>query len=519
MSDKMRIIVWVGMVWGSLTLGLYMAPVFSHAMAKDAASIQTLEKKMVSSGTKMIQYRKGKIRSNAAATWRKATKIAKSAAHVTIRKKGWYTLCVTTKTGKRKLTQLYFYKKTYNIPINTRVKKAKGYYYLIPAANKSQAMEVQGAALKAGANVSVWNRGDAACRVWKLESAGGSKYRLKNVNSGRYLGCRGKKNNAAQANYSAKDKAQLFTLYDAGSGYTYIKCMGNGQYLHVNGNNLDFSFRQRKQAWKFEWEKTDCPVSCAMVTGATYPTNIDLGSAFPLQGAVNSRYTITVLAAAVYNRQGTLVLQKKIYPNSCFSNLKEIDAAITFGKLVSGTYTYKVAVRDVTGTDISLISRSFTVGPIISSGGKTLTYDSSLISRIGHQSTGTALEKKACASYALAYCNAILSGTTPSPHSYWSSATNVDCVWSKGGYTTKAYASEQAVLQAAAAQIEAGKPCILHVTGNTEQHWLTVIGYKKNNSSTFTASHLIAIDPWDGKVITVSDKYKVKSTYRLGIKS
>lgn len=148
-----------------------------------------------------------------------------------------------------------------------------------------------------------------------------------------------------------------------------------------------------------------------------------------------------------------------------------------------------------------------------------MTYDSSLISRIGHQSTGTALEKKACASYALAYCNAILSGTTPSPHSYWSSATNVDCVWSKGGYTTKAYASEQAVLQAAAAQIEAGKPCILHVTGNTEQHWLTVIGYKKNNSSTFTASHLIAIDPWDGKVITVSDKYKVKSTYRLGIKS
>lgn len=519
MTDNMRKTVWVGIFCLSLTLGLWMAPVFSHAMAKDAASIQTLGKKMASAGTKTIQYRKGKIRSVSTATWRKAATIAKSADQIKIRKKGWYTFCVTTKTGKRKLTRLYFNKKTYQIPVNTRVKKEKGYYYLVPASDKSRAVEVQGAALNAGANVSVWSRGDAACRVWKLESAGGRKYRLRNVNSGRYMACRKKSSNVVQARYSAKDKTQLFTLYEAGSGYTYIKCVGSQKYLHVDGNNLDCTARRVAKAWKFKWEKTDCPASCAMVTGATYPTNLELGSAFPLQGTINSRYTITVLGAAVYNRQGKIVLQKKSYPNSCFGNLKEIDAAMTFGKLASGTYTYKVAVRDVTGTDISLINRSFTVGPIMSSGGKTLAYDSSLIARIGHQSTGTALEKKACASYALAYCNAILSGTTPSPHSYWSSAANVDCVWSKGGYTTRAYASEQAVLQAAAAQIAAGKPCILHVTGNTEQHWLAVIGCRNGTSSTLTASHLIAIDPWDGKVITVSDKYKVKSTYRLAIKS
>lgn len=519
MIVKMRKIVGTGIFLVSLTLGLSMAPVFSHAMAKDAASIQTLEKKMVSPGTKTIRYRRGKIRSASDAAWQKAGLLAKSADEIMIPKKGWYTFCVTKKTGKRKLVCLYFDKKTYRIPINTQVKKAKGYYYLVPASDHSQAVEVQGAALSAGANVSVWNRGDAACRVWKLVSAGGSKYRLKNVNSGRYLACRKKNNNAVQVKYSAKNKSQLFTLYDGGSGYTYIKCAGTKKFLHVDGNNLEFTARRWAKAWKFKWEKTDCPVSCAMVTGATYPTNLELGSAFPLRGSVNSRYTITVLGAAVYDRQGGIVLQKKIYPNSCFSNLKGIDAAMTFGKLASGTYTYKVAVRDVTGTDIPLISRTFTVGPILSTGGKTLVYDSSLIAAIGHQSTGTALEKKACASYALAYCNAILSGTAPSPHSYWSSASNVDCVWSKGGYTTKTYDSEQAVLQAAVAQIAAGKPCILHVTGNTEQHWLAVIGYKNNTSTILTASQLTAIDPWDGKVITVSDKYKIKTTYRLGIKS
>ena len=522
MSGKIRQMMWTGIFFCILALGLVMSSVSSHAMEKDAASISTLEKKMLSPSTKKIQYRKGKIRSVASSKWKKAKKISRTADSLAIKRKGWYTLCITTKSGKKKLTELYFYKKNYEITVNKRIRLPEGCYYIVPCVKKEYAVEVQNGSLAAGGNISIWTKGDSACRVWKMESAGGSKFRLKNINSGLYLTCRKKQGNyqAVQKKYSEKSGTQIFSLYDAGAGYTYIKCNGTKQFLHVNGNNLDFSGRKRQRAWKYKWEKTETPVSAAMVAGATYPTSLNAGSSFTLKGVVTSRYTMTALAAVVYDQAGKAVLQKRIFPNSCSADLKQIDAAITFGKLPVGNYTYKVVARDAAGKDIPVINRAFTVGVVSLLGGNTLSYDSSLIERIGHQSDGTPLEKKACASYALAYCNAILTGATPSPHTYWSSETNVDCVWSKGGYTTLSYASEQAVLQAAYAQLASGKPSILHVTGSTAQHWITIVGCKKAMlMANLSASDFIAIDPWDGKVITVSDKYKVKTTYRLGVKS
>lgn len=522
MTLKIRVLKNTGMIVCGLALGLLIAPVSSRASDKDSHSISLLEKKILADSTREIQYRKGKIRSVAAGVWKKAKPIKKTADHLVIRQKGWYTLCVTTKSGKRKLTTVYFRKKTYDIPINKVKAVRAGYYYMIPWGDRNLAVEVQNASLEKGAAVSVWSRGDSACRVWQLEKAGGGKFRLKNTNSGLYLACVKKKGSfeAQQKTYGAKNKAQLFKLYEAGAGYTYIKCIGTKTYLHREGNDLNFAARKKKAAWKFKWEKTECPASFAMVTNATYPTDLAVGTAFTLKGTVNSRYTMTILAAGVYDRAGKAVLQKKIAPKSCFSDLKAVDASITFGKLPAGSYTYKVIVRDTAGHDMTLINRGFTVGAVVNPGSKMLSYNTGLIAQIGHQSTGTALEKRACASYALAYCNAILTGTVTSPHSYWSSATNVDCVWSKGGYTTKSYTSELAVLQAAYAQLASGKPCILHVTGTTEQHWLAVVGCKKNTlSSTLTAADFVAIDPWDGKVITISDQYRVKTTYRLGVKS
>ena len=58
------------------------------------------------------------------------------------------------------------------------------------------------------------------------------------------------------------------------------------------------------------------------------------------------------------------------------------------------------------------------------------------------------------------------------------------------------------------------------MTGNTAQHWIAIVGCKKAVlPANLSVSDYVAIDPWDGKVITVSDKYKVKTTYRLGVKS
>ena len=109
MSDKMRWILGVGIFLCVMAVGILEAPVSSYGAEKDATSISTLEKKMLAPTTKRIQYRKGKIRSTSLSVWGKAKKIDKTAKKLTIDKKGWYTLCVTTNKGKSKLSQVYFY--------------------------------------------------------------------------------------------------------------------------------------------------------------------------------------------------------------------------------------------------------------------------------------------------------------------------------------------------------------------------------------------------------------------------
>lgn len=512
----------VGIIGSILALVLILAPVPSHAKekAKDAGSVAALEKKMLAKSTKKISFRQGKIRSTSGKVWKKGKKIKKSEKTLSIKKKGWYTLCVTTTSGKKKLTHLYFEKKKYEITINQTVHKSVGYYYIASQDKKELVMEVKNSSMAENAAVSLWTKGDNACRMWKVESAGGKKIRLKNENSSLYLTYHKASNSLVQKKYSKKDNNQIFSLYQGSGGSTYLKCVGAKAFVCSEGNTLMLGTRKRNKKWRFVWEKIAKPTPAAFVSGATYPARLLVGHAFTLKGMIASRYSISLFSVSVYDKSGKVMLQKKWNGDSCFGTVSTADSAITFGKLTEGTYRYLVAIRDVTKTDIILINREFTVGALSGGSNMTLSYDAAKIAAVGYQSNGTALEKKACASYALAYCNVILTGTVTSPHSYWSSSTNVDCVWSKGGYTTKSYASEAAVLQAAYNELMAGKPSILHVTGNTPQHWITIIGCKKTGGgSGISVSDLVAIDPWDGKVITVSDKYKVKTSYRLGVKS
>lgn len=520
MTRNRRQIMGIGIVGWILALVFFLALVPSRAAikAKDAGAIATLEKTMLAKSTKKIQIKHGKIKSTSHLTWKKAKKIKKSEKTLSIKKKGTYTLCVTTVSGKKKLVHLYFEKKKYDISINQTDAKQAGYYYIASQEKKELVMEVNQSSLAEKASVSLWTKGDNACRMWKLESAGGKKIRLKNVNSGLYLSYHKKTNQLIQKKYSKKDKNQIFSLYRGSAGSTYIKNLGAKAFVCADDKALTLGSRSKSKKWRFLWEKTDKPTSAGFVSGATYPARLLLGNAFALKGSIASRYSISLFRVSVFDKTGRVMLQKQWKGNGCFGSIADADAAITFGKLKEGTYRYEVLIRDVTGTDISLINREFTVAALTGGSDVMLSYDAAKIAAVGHQSNGTALEKKACASYALAYCNAILTGVVTSPHNYWSSASNVDCVWSKGGYTTKSYGSEAAVLQAAYNEIMAGKPCILHVTGNTPQHWITIIGYQKTGTAISTAAFR-AIDPWDGKVIVVSDKYKVKTSYRLGIKN
>lgn len=506
-----------------LALGIFLVPARSYGVSKDTIYFAKIEKWMLSSSTKRVQYQYGKIISKKNKYWKKAITLPLTTSRVSIPKKGWYTVRITTSKGKKKLYKGKLKKKTYTVAANTAVRKKAGLYHLIPKSAKEEAVEVKDGSRKAGARIRTETKGTAAFRVWQLEPADGKRFRLKNVNSGLYLGIKGggkkSRTKMVQKAFTATGTDILFEAARADGSYYYIKCIGNGYYLHTKGSTIDCCKRKNNKAWKYKIKKTKKPKSQMTASGCTYPTSVLLGTPFVLKGVVTSNYTMTSLTAFVANSSGKVVLQKTVTPNCCYYNLKGVDAAMTFGRLAAGNYHYCVSAKDIRGVTLLVINRSFGVYAPAITNGKRLSYQAGLISRVGHQSTGTALEKKACASYALAYCNSILHGTAPSPHSYWLDEKTVDCVWSKGGYTTYAYPSESAVLQAAYAQITAGKPCILHVTGNTSQHWVTIIGYQNVKSiNSLSAANFIAIDPWDGAVITVSGKYRVKTTYRLAYK-
>lgn len=520
MNKKGQKFMMLAGLFGMLILGEVFLSAKAEAAVKDTDYIAQIEKRMLSASTAKIQYRKGKVIQAKSSRWVGAASLSLSVKNWNVSKKGWYTLRIKTTKNKYKLLPVKLKKKMYTFSCNNAVKQKKGYYYIVPKGMAAKGLVVSQSATQKGANISAENRWDISSFVWQLESAGGKKFRLKNVNSGLYMGNGESANpaNMIQKMADTKDKAMVFQAMKADGNYLYLKNTGSKDYLHVEGSNADSGKRQNNKAWKFKLVATKKPTSGASADGSTtYPVSIQYGKSFSLKGIVNSRYVIKSLTGKIVNDSGATVLEKTVKPQKNRYDLSGIDAAITFGKLSAGSYYYRVSITDSLGTVLTVVDRKFVVyipGGTIS---RTLLYNKNLIDTIGHQSTGTALEKKACASYALAYCNAILHGTTPSPHEYWLSSTNVDCVWSKGGYTTQAYSSELQVLQAAYGQLTAGKPCILRVTGNTSQHWVTIVGYQNvTSTNALTAANFVAIDPWDGAVITVGNKYRVKDTYRLG---
>ena len=499
------------------------AGISSSAAGSKTSSLNQLEKAMVSSSTKKIQYRAGKVASVGRHYWRSAKKISRSASKLKIGKKGIYTFRITKTSGKYKLFTLRLKKKTYDITVNISVKQKKGNYLLVPKSSQTNALGTKESSLLKGSEIVLQPKGQNAAGIWQLEPAGGNKFRLKNTNSGLYL--TGKKTKqktmVTQKKMASSDQGQLYRCYSSGGAWYYIKNVLTKEYLNIEGGVLSGGSRHNDKAWKFRLVEAAQPESQFRVTGETYPVSLVCGSAFSLRGIVTSVYTMRSLTAQVVDGQGKVCIQKTVAPMACQYDLTGVDAAMTFGKLAAGSYIYQVTVQDAAGRSAVVVNRNFVVYVPGGAIAKTLIYNADAVAACGHQSTGNELEKKACASYALAYCNAILTGAAVNPHTYWSSSTNVDCVWSKGGYITSVYGSEQEVLQAAYGQLLANKPCILHVTGKTgNQHWVTLVGYRNVTAGTaLTAANFVAIDPWSGESVTVSESYQVRTTYRLAYKS
>ncbi len=94
----------------------------------------------------------------------------------------------------------------------------------------------------------------------------------------------------------------------------------------------------------------------------TYPTYLGVGKTFSVYGNLYCDDVITSVTAGVYKTDGTAVFSKTVYPNSTSYNLHNLDTYLTFSKLESGSYTYKVVASTEITKNYTVLSRTFTVG-------------------------------------------------------------------------------------------------------------------------------------------------------------
>jgi hypothetical protein len=100
-----------------------------------------------------------------------------------------------------------------------------------------------------------------------------------------------------------------------------------------------------------------------IISNESKPDNVVVGSIFNVKGTIASNYgKLTSVVAGVYDTSGKKVIGATAKPNKSSYNLSKINNSITFGKLSTGTYTYKVVAK-TSNTTKTLVSQKFKVTP------------------------------------------------------------------------------------------------------------------------------------------------------------
>lgn len=151
----------------------------------------------------------------------------------------------------------------------------------------------------------------------------------------------------------------------------------------------------------------------------------------------------------------------------------------------------------------------------------TLPYNLNQIKQVGtQQQTG---HRGCCANYSCAYGDTMFLGKSQnhaSYNQYINCKINASCLWTN-------WKKRSTNIKDIYNEINNNKPVILHVEGiqgtswyTGEGHYILIIGYKNiTNTNNIKLSNLIAIDPVDANVITVSSRYVRNADNRIQISS
>ncbi|MEG2864348.1 MAG: hypothetical protein RR862_03030, partial [Eggerthellaceae bacterium] len=138
---------------------------------------------------------------------------------------------------------------------------------------------------------------------------------------------------------------------------------------------------------------------------------------------------------------------------------------------------------------------------------KKLFCDPALLAAIGTQeTTGHSI---CCSTFACAYGDAFVTATA-NDHTMYGCGCCTWPGWGGGNSSFRDLGSSNALLREAYDQIASGRPTVVHVAASYGEHWITLIGYQNaTDPDNLTLANFIALDPWDGAQITVSERFSL----------
>ena len=104
-----------------------------------------------------------------------------------------------------------------------------------------------------------------------------------------------------------------------------------------------------------------CAASDMKLSEEVYPISIVEGNPFSIYGIITSSHNIMTVVVGVYNTDGTEEFSYTGKPGRTTYDIHNIDYLMTFSKLRTGNYIYKIVASDTVQSNVTLLSKSFKV--------------------------------------------------------------------------------------------------------------------------------------------------------------
>ena len=192
------------------------------------------------------------------------------------------------------------------------------------------------------------------------------------------------------------------------------------------------------------------------ITGATYPTVLKQGDPFVAEGVITSDCDILKVVIGVYNSSGKAEFEYTGLPGETRYDISNVDYLLTFSKLPTGIFTYKIVATDEKSSNVVLLNKSFTVNTTGKTSALKITnanYPTTLAQGEGYSVKGTVssdynITKVVFGAYNSNGTKGFEYTATPNAKSFDISSVDYSLTFSKlaaGTYTYKITASDTAV--------------------------------------------------------------------------